>query len=52
MLGDKILQNAPLAIERARRVDISQHFIPDSLRTKVYLLVEELIKRIGKQYPK
>jgi hypothetical protein len=44
------LRNLPLAIERARRIDISQHFIPDSLRTKVYLLVEELIKRIGKQH--
>ena len=45
----KPLQNVRLAIERARRFDNSDHFIPDSLRTKVYLLVEELIKRIGEQ---
>jgi hypothetical protein len=46
----KPLQNVRLAIERAKRLDNSEHFIPDSLRTKVYLLVEELIKRIGEQY--
>ena len=45
----KPLQNVRLAIERAKRFDNSDHFIPDSLRTKVYLLVEELIKRIGEQ---
>lgn len=46
----KPLQNVRLAIERAKRLDNSEHFIPDSLRTKVYLLVEELIKRIGEQH--
>jgi hypothetical protein len=49
-LFDKPLQNVRLAIERAKRFDNSEHFIPDSLRTKVYLLVEELIKRIGEQH--
>jgi hypothetical protein len=49
-LFEKPLQNVRLAIERAKRLDNSQHFIPESLRTKVYLLVEELIKRIGEQY--
>jgi len=47
---DKPLENVRLAIERAKRFDNSEHFIPDSLRTKVYLLVEELIKRIGEQH--
>ena len=46
----KPLQNVRFAIERAKRFDNSEHFIPDSLRTKVYLLVEELIKRIGEQH--
>jgi hypothetical protein len=46
----KPLQNVKLAIERAKKTDNSEHFIPDSLRTKVYLLVEELIKRIGEQH--
>lgn len=46
----KPLQNVRLAIERAKRFDNSEHFIPDSLRTKVYLLAEELIKRIGEQH--
>ena len=46
----KPLQNVRLAIERAKRFDNSDHFIPNSLRTKVYLLVEELIKRIGEQH--
>ncbi len=46
----KPLQNVRIAIERAKRLDNSEHFIPDSLRTKVYLLVEELIKRIGEQH--
>jgi hypothetical protein len=49
-LFEKPLQNVRLAIERAKRLDNSPHFIPESLRTKVYLLVEELIKRIGEQY--
>lgn len=47
---DRPLQNIRLAIERAKRFDNSEHFIPDSLRTKVYLLIEELIKRIGEQH--
>lgn len=47
---DKPLQNVRLAIERTRGTDNSEHFIPDSLRTRVYLLVEELIKRIGEQH--
>ena len=46
----KPLQNVRLAIERAKRTNNSEHFIPDSHRTKVYLLVEELIKRIGEQH--
>jgi RloB-like protein len=49
-LFENPLQNVRLAIERAKRLDNSPHFIPESLRTKVYLLVEELIKRIGEQY--
>lgn len=49
-LFDKPLQNVRLAIERTKRFDNSEHFIPNSLRTKVYLLVEELIKRIGEQH--
>jgi RloB-like protein len=49
-LFEKPLQNVRLAIERTKRLDSSPHFIPESLRTKVYLLVEELIKRIGEQY--
>jgi hypothetical protein len=44
------LQNVKLAIERAKRTDNSSHFIPESLSTKVYLLVEELIKRIGEYH--
>jgi hypothetical protein len=44
------LQNVRLAIERAKRTDNSAHFIPDSVRTKVYKLVEELIKRIGNHH--
>jgi hypothetical protein len=47
---DKPLQNVRLAIERAKRFDNSEYFIPDSRRTKVYFLVEELIKRIGEQH--
>jgi hypothetical protein len=47
---DKPLQNVKLAIERAKKFDNSEHFIPNSLRTKVYLLVEELIKLIGEQH--
>jgi hypothetical protein len=49
-LFENPLQNVRLAIERTKRLDSSPHFIPESLRTKVYLLVEELIKRIGEQY--
>ena len=46
----KPLQNVRLAIKRAKKVDNSDHFMPAPLRTKVYLLVEELIKRIGKHH--
>ena len=49
-LLSKPLQNVKLAIERAKRIDNSEHFIPNPLRTKVYILVEELIKRIGEQH--
>ena len=46
----KPLQNLKLAIKRAKKVDNPDHFMPDPLRTRVYLLVEELIKRIGEHY--
>jgi hypothetical protein len=44
------LQNIKLAIERAKRLDNSPHFMPEPMRTKVYLLVEALIKRIGNHH--
>ena len=46
----KPLQNLKLAIERAKKVDNPDHFMPDPLRTKVYLLAEELIKSIGEHH--
>ena len=49
-LFGKPLQNVRLAIERAKRVDNSDHFMAEPFRTKVYKLVEELIKRIGEQH--
>ena len=47
---DSPLQNLKLAIDRAKKVDNPDHFMPDPLRTRVYLLVEELIKRIGEHH--
>ncbi len=44
------LQNLHLAIERASKADNSPHFIPERGRTKVYLLAQELIKRIGEHH--
>ncbi len=44
------LQNLHLAIERASKADNSLHFIPERGRTKVYLLAQELIKRIGEHH--
>lgn len=44
------LHNLYLAISRALSVDTSSHFIPERGTTKVYLLVQELIKRIGEHH--
>lgn len=44
------IQNLHLAIERAMKIDNSTHFIPERGRTKVYLLAQELIKRIGEYH--
>ena len=40
------------AASRARKADVNQGFFPDLMKTKVYLLAEEILALMGKNWRK